>query len=194
MKIGLYGGTFDPPHVAHQFLAETLKSEFLLDQVWWIPSGDPPHKTGQHVTPYAHRRAMVSLAVEDNPAFFVKDYERDRVGPTYTVHTLEDVIRWFPQHSFYLLLGGDSLDQLHTWKDGERIPSMVPLLVFHRGQRESAIMGKNLQGRVRFSTAPRILLAGTDIRKRVSENQPIRYLMSESVRSYIESHGLYLRR
>jgi len=193
MKIGLFGGTFDPPHLAHLFVAEAIREEFGLDQVWWIPSCDPPHKARGSVSSFGHRLAMVVLATADNPVFLVNGLEGSRSGPSYTVDTVETAIKENPQDTFSLLMGGDSLAQFHTWRDPDRIAALVPLLVFRRGQQPAASLPPFLKGGVWYSTAPQIPLSGTDIRDRIVNNRTIRYLVSDRVESYIRKHGLYRR-
>ena len=192
MKIALFGGTFDPPHHAHWSVSEAAWREFGLDRVWWIPSGEPPHKAPQGVSPYERRLAMVRLATAAHPAFCAKDLERAHRGPTYTVDTVEAVRKAYPGDDFWLLIGEDSLRQFHQWRSPERIAALVPLIVYRRASvhPEPALL-PYLRGRVAYCEAPRVPLAGTAIRRRVAGGTEVTGLVSNTVRAYIEQHGLY---
>src|SRR6476661_8897554 len=115
MRIGIYGGTFDPVHVGHLILAEQAREQGRLDEVWFVPAFRPPQKEGQAVTRFEQRVEMLSLAVAGQPAFRVEEIEKERAGPSYTVDTLAELKRRQPQDVFELLIGGDSLADLPLW-------------------------------------------------------------------------------
>ncbi len=192
MKIALFGGTFDPPHRAHRSIAEAASEEFALDQVWWIPSFEPPHKAERVITPFDHRLAMIQLAAADNPAFRVKDFERRRRGPSYTVDTVRAVVEANPRDAFWLLIGEDSLQQFHSWRDPGHIVAQVPLIVYRRADfSEDAPVAPYLRGRVRYCDAPYIRVAGTVIRERIANDVTVGTFVSDRVKAYIAKHGLY---
>src|SRR5262245_46962779 len=131
-RIGLFGGTFDPPHVGHLVLAECARDRLGLDEVRFIPAGQPPHKRSHPVSPSARRVAMVRLAVRGNPAFEVSMIEARRRGPSFTVETLPHLAAATPRARLYLLMGADSLDEFPTWREPERILSLATLVVARR--------------------------------------------------------------
>ncbi len=192
MKIALFGGTFDPPHRAHRSVAEAASEEFGLDQVWWIPSYEPPHKAERAITPFDHRLAMVRLAAAGNPAFRVKDFERKRHGPSYTVDTVRAVLEASPQDAFWLLIGEDSLQQFHSWRDPRHIVAQIPLIVYRRADSPvDTPVAPYLKGRVQYCEAPRIRIAGTLIREQLANDANVGNFVSDRVKAYIAKHGLY---
>ena len=191
MNIGLFGGTFDPPHVAHLKIAEAAQEQFQLDQVWWIPALHPPHKLQDALTPIEHRLAMTRLAIGDNSTFVVSDIETRRSGPSFTIDTVRTVRREHPDHRFSLLLGGDSLANFSEWAEPDSIAALVPLIVYERPGFTSDATPSYLEGRVRKVRAPITALTGSAIRVRVREGKSIRTLVSEATRAYIMEHGLY---
>lgn len=190
MEIGLFGGTFDPPHLAHLIIAETVCDQFGLDQILWMPSGQPPHKTGGELTPAASRLAMTRLAIRDNEAFAVSTLEMERDGPSYTVDTLRVLQDRHPNASFALIIGGDSLADFHTWHRPEEIASRAPLIVYDRPQATPPESERLVQ-EARFAEAPRLAISSTGIRNRCRDGRSIRYLVSEPVRRYIQEENLY---
>ena len=132
MKIGIMGGTFNPIHLGHILLATAAKKEAELDEVWFMPSGLPAHKSNSELAPAEHRLKMVELSVKDIPGFFASSYETDRPGFTYTADTLEALAKEYPQHKFYFIIGGDSLMQFHHWVKPELISSYAILLAAGR--------------------------------------------------------------
>lgn len=193
MNIGLFGGSFDPPHLAHLIVAEQVRDQFQLDQVWWIPAREPPHKVGVRLASAAHRLALTQLATQGHPGFFVSDVELCRSGRSYTVDTVRMLQENHPAYSFALIVGGDSLREFDTWHQPEEIAARVPLIVYRRhGDAHGDGLPAYLEGRVRFAEAPLIEISGTEIRARVRAGRSIRYLVPDAVRSYIEAHGLYL--
>ncbi len=192
MKVALFGGTFDPPHCAHRQIADAAHREFGFDQVWWIPAVWPPHKAGLAVTGFTHRLAMVRLEVRGCPAFRVKDLESNRLGPSYSVDTVEAAVRAHPEHQFSLLLGGDSLEQFHRWHAPERIVAQVPLVVCRRrGVKVAGPLPSFLKGRIRYCSIAPAPVAGTAVRALVARAGDAGGVVSEAVQAYIAAHGLY---
>ena len=192
MHIGLFGGTFDPPHLAHLIVAETIGEEFGLDGVRWIPSYLPPHKTGAVRTPAHHRLAMTRLAVAGNDRFDVSDAELQRKGTSYTLDTVRAMQEAEPGTSFSLIVGGDSLADFMTWHAPEAIVERVPLIVYRRpGAQGPTEAGERFAERIRYAEAPLIDIASADLRRRKRAGRSIRYLVPEAVLAYIDAHGLY---
>lgn len=190
MHVGLFGGSFNPPHLGHLIVAETLREQGRLDQVWWMPSSVSPHKQRASLTAPEHRLAMVRLATADNPAFVVWDGEIRRGGVSYTVETLRALQQVHPEHTFVLCIGGDSLRDFGTWRAPEEIIARVPLLVYLRpGVPPTA--DPRFAHRVQFVEAPLLPLSSTDLRRQVAAGRSIRYLVPEPVRAYIDAQGLY---
>src|SRR3712207_5576514 len=132
MRIGVFGGTFDPVHLGHLILAEQCREQAQLDQVWFIPAARPPHKQDRPLTPFAQRLEMLALALAGHPAFRADDLEKDRPGPSYTVDTLEEVRRRQPGQELELLIGSDCLPDLPRWREPVRILELAGLLVVAR--------------------------------------------------------------
>ncbi len=194
MNIGLFGGSFNPPHLAHLIVAETVREAFRLDQVWWIPACRPPHKAEDTLVSAEHRLEMTRRATQGHPAFVVSDVEVRRAGDSYTVDTVRALQTVHPEYAFSLLLGGDSLRDFGSWRQPEEIVARVPLIVYLRPGAADIVVAPYLAGRVRFAEAPLLAISGTEIRARLRAGRSIRYLVPDAVRSYIEAHGLYVKR
>lgn len=195
MRMGLYGGTFDPIHLAHLILAEQCREACELDRVWFVVAGEPPHKRGER-TPVAQRLEMVRIAIAGHPAFDVCDLEAKRPGPHYSVDTLELVRRERPEDEIFFLIGADSLMDLPTWRDPSRIARLATIVVVNRpGIAEvdpSALPDFGPGGRPLWPVStPLIDIASTDLRRRVAEGRTIRYMVPRGVEAFIEAQGLY---
>lgn len=191
MDIGLFGGSFNPPHVAHLIVAEVARDQFGFDEVWWIPNATPPHKPDDELAEVNHRLEMTQRAVADNPAFRVCDIEVERSGVSYTVETVRVLQDRRPDTDFALLIGSDSLDHFAEWHKPDEIAERVPLVVYKRPGVIDAVPESRFANQVRFVSAPVMEVSGTEIRSRCSAGRSIRYLVPESVRAYIEEHELY---
>ncbi len=191
MEIGLFGGSFNPPHLAHLVVAEAVRDQFGLDEVWWIPSAQPPHKDGAGLAPARHRLAMTRLAVQGHPAFRVLDLEIQRAGLSYTVDTVRAVQAAHPDRAFALLLGSDSLAHFAAWRAPDEIVRRVPLVVYKRPGTSDAVAAPRFANRVRYAAAPVLEISATDVRARLAAGRSVRYLVPDAVRAYIADHGLY---
>jgi len=199
MRLGLYGGTFDPVHFGHLLLAETCREQLQLDEVWFIPTGDPPHKPGVTISPAKARREMLELALAGLPQFHVSRIEVDRPGPHYTVDTLKLVNAERPDDQLFLLIGADSLHELHTWRDPGEIDRRARIVAVNRGKDP----GVSLPGDQKFSISeeltiaitslrmPEVGISATDLRQRVSAERSIRFQTPRAVEQYIRAHRLY---
>lgn len=194
MRIGVFGGTFDPPHVAHLIVAETVRAQFGLDRVLWVPNARPPHKASEALTPAHHRLAMTRLAIEGNTAFAVSTVEMDAQGPCYTVDTLRRLAEAHPASELALVIGGDSLAGFGTWRAPEEILRRAPLLVYHRPDVVPSLppsLAEALAGRIHFAEAPLLGISSTALRRRCRAGATIRYLVPDAVHAYVLRHGLY---
>lgn len=200
MRLGLFGGSFDPVHYGHLLLAESCREQCGLDAVWFLPTATAPHKQGREPTPAEHRIAMLELAVAGSDAFQVCRHEADRGGVNYTVDTLTHLHAEDPQRALFFLLGADMFYDLPNWrKAAEVIELATPIVVRRPGT--AAIDFSSLQsiasperiaaiGRLPVEM-PECGISSTDIRRRVASGASIRYQTPRAVEKYIESHGLY---
>lgn len=196
MRLGVLGGTFDPPHFAHLIMAECARDQLGLDRVLWVVSSEPPHKQGQAVSPIEHRLHMVEMVLADNPAFELSRVDIDRPGPHYTVDMLSLLADQYLGSELFFLLGSDSLCHLPDWREPARLIRQATLVVMERAAVEcdmakldSSIPG--LHDNVIFGTAPLIDISASDIRSRVAGGRTIRYLLPANVETYIHTQGLY---
>ncbi|MBA4181361.1 MAG: nicotinate (nicotinamide) nucleotide adenylyltransferase [Anaerolinea sp.] len=204
--LALLGGTFDPPHVGHLFLAECARHQFNADRVLFLPAGDPYKKSGsvlsaecrvlgtQHSalstpSPAADRLAMTALAISDNPAFTLDDRETRRSGPTYTVDTLEE-LHAEGHTNLLLILGQDAVNDLPTWKNPERILELATIAVALKPWQPPE-QSKIQNPKSEIIEMPPVAISSTLIRQRVSAGEPIRYLVPAAVEAYIREHHLY---
>jgi nicotinate-nucleotide adenylyltransferase len=188
-RIGVFGGTFDPPHAGHLALAERARDELGLARVLFVPAADPPHKRAY--TPLAHRLAMARLAVRGFPAFAVSDLEARRAGPSYTVDTLRELHRRHPAAELWLLLGEDSLRDLPAWRDPSAIATLARIAVAPR----PGVHARPRAGtRVTWLSAPALDIASHDLRARARRGESLRVLVPDPVIAYARRHRLYAAR
>lgn len=199
--IGLLGGTFDPIHYGHLVIAEEVRYVLHLDEMVFIPTGQPPHKPGRIVTEAQYRVAMLELAIASNPYFAISLIDVERSGPSYTVDTLRQLRKeWGTNTALYFVIGWDSLQELHTWYDPAGILEQLTYLVAVRRPGYVEEPGYNelleaqlpgIQQRLLVIPAPQLDISATDLRQRVAEGRPIKYQTPEAVEQYIAQHGLY---
>ena len=199
LKVGIFGGTFDPIHTGHLIVAEEARVRLKLDEVLFIPAGQPWFKAGQRITPAHHRLAMVELAVGSNPYFRPSDMEVIRPGPTYTADTLLELRhRMGSQAMIYLILGTDSLGELHRWHQPQRLFDMATLVAVSRpGYQDfdSSTLDDICPGaaeKVMTLSGPLVEITGADLRQRVAQGLSIKHLAPDSVEAYIHKHRLYV--
>jgi nicotinate-nucleotide adenylyltransferase len=200
MRLGIFGGSFDPVHCGHLLLAESCREQCRLDAVWFVPAAVPPHKQERKLSSDADRVEMLKLAIGGNEAFSVSTWEIDRGGVSYTVDTLQQLHDEDPARELFLLMGADSLADLPTWREPARICSLaIPVVVRRNGSPEPDDSGlaklmppeRLAVARKHFVETPLIDLRATEIRSRVAAGQSIRYRTPRAVEKYIETHGLY---
>jgi nicotinate-nucleotide adenylyltransferase len=199
MRIGIYGGSFDPIHFGHLLLAECCREEGQLDAVWFVPAAVPPHKQ-RELTPAQNRIEMLELAIGGHPAFSVSRYETDRGGVNYTVETLAHFRDQDPVSEFFLLLGADMFHDLPRWRELQRVCELaLPMAVRRFGETPLNFAGlsgiaspERIEAMRRHEVVmPEIGLSASDLRRRVAAGQGIRYRTPQAVEKYIETQGLY---
>ncbi len=193
MKIGLFGGTFDPIHTGHIILAETARSDLCLDRILFIPAAIPPNKMECVVTSAAIRVEMLLHAIDKIDNFDMSDTEIRRGGVSYTIDTVNDFLNSseYEDSQFTLLLGGDSLVELDAWKDPERLLKSIPTVVMGRPGYDGMSAPKSFKEQVTFIRTPLIEISSTEIRRRVQEGKSVRFWVPDPVESYIREKGLY---
>src|SRR5262249_53176669 len=201
-RYGILGGTFDPPHIGHLALAQEAHARLHLDRVWFLPAGTPPHKAGRTISSATDRAAMVQLAIAADERFALCTLEIERVGPSYTVQTLE-LLRevWGPEIWRCLILGWDMLAYLPQWREREAVvaavdavaaaprPGYQPVAGADPAALTTAVSG--LAKKLVVLPGPLLDVSATDLRARVASGLPVRYLVLDSVQHYIQAHDLY---
>jgi len=196
-RIGLFGGTFDPPHLGHLILASEAQSQLELDRLLWTLTPEPPHKQEQPITPVEHRLAMVNLAIEDNPSFELSRVELDRPGPHYTLDTVKIIADENPGAEIVPIIGGDSLHDLPKWYRPKELLYKCHWVGVMRRPEDSAnieALERDLPGiksKVHYVDAPLLEIASRDIRSRIANGETFRYYLPKPVYEYIEQNQLY---
>lgn len=197
VRIGFFGGTFDPPHNGHLMIAQHALDELGLEEVNFAPTRTPPHKLGQSITPIAHRVEMTRLAIQGNPRFLLSYIDVDRKGPTYSVDALR-ILRegWHESTEIYFLMGMDSLANILTWHKPDELIQLCKLAVFARTgfialmeELEQKLPG--LRERTVFVNAPPLEISATEIQRRIHAGESIKELVPINVAEYIRLAGLY---
>ncbi|MBI3242720.1 MAG: nicotinate-nucleotide adenylyltransferase [Chloroflexi bacterium] len=196
MRLGIFGGTFDPPHFGHLALASATREQLKLDKVLWVVAGQSPLKQDRQLSPEEIRVEMVQAAIADNPAFTLSRVDLDRPGPHYTVETLEILSRQFPGAELYFLMGEDSLRDLPKWRRPGGLIRLALLAVLGRPGAEADL--DDLEGsipgvaaRIVWVESPRLAIASSDIQQRVREGQSVEEMVPGEVRAIIEREQLY---
>jgi nicotinate-nucleotide adenylyltransferase len=197
-RLGILGGTFDPPHVAHLVIAEEAREALGLERILFVPAGQPWQKAARSVTPGSVRLAMVERAVAGNPAFTVDRREIDRPGPSYTVDTLGALAAGGAAPEPWLILSSEALAGFATWREPERVLELARLCVVPRGPAPGAVVEAFLDrfpraaGRLVALDGPRLDISSTVIRARVRAGRSIRYLVPDGVADLIREYALYV--
>jgi nicotinate-nucleotide adenylyltransferase len=196
VRIGILGGTFNPPHLGHLVCAQEAYLELALNQVMLIPAGMPPHKPVEAEPGPEHRMELCRLAIRDDDRFVASDIELRREGPSYTADTLALLNEQSSTNELFLILGGDIAARLPQWHEPERVLELATVAIAkRRGTARSSVQRAldQLKGgdRARFFQMPRIGISSTMVRRRVRAGQPIRYFVPDAVADYIEQNGLY---
>jgi nicotinate-nucleotide adenylyltransferase len=200
MRLGVFGGSFDPVHCGHLLLAECCREQCRLDVVWFVPAAVPPHKQGAVLSPAENRVEMLELAIAGHPAFAVCRHEVERGGVNYTVETLGHLRAQDPQRELFFLLGADMLHDLPHWREAARVCALaVPAVVRRPGAEQpdfdllrQFVAAERIEEIRRHQVEmPEIGISSTDIRRRAAAGLSIRYRVPRAVEAYIETHRLY---
>lgn len=187
-RIGILGGTFNPLHIGHVLIAQTVFEKLGLDEVIFVPCNLPPHKSGKNVIACKDRFRMVQLAIEDFEKFRVSDYEIKQGGKSYTHTTIKYFKDVYPaQTKFYFVMGEDHLSSLHKWKKIDDLLKMVKFVVVSRPGKKT----QHPDIKVRSIVMPEMNVSSTYIRQRIHSGKSIKYLVPEKVYQYIKKHNLY---
>jgi nicotinate-nucleotide adenylyltransferase len=198
-RIGILGGTFDPPHVGHLWLASLAADAMQLDRVIFMPAAQPPHKQGRTISPIVDRLLMTRLAIGGNDRFELSTLEVGRTGPSYTVDSVEELRRTYDDAALFLVMSVDSLAQIDGWHEPDRLLSLIEWLV---GPRPGTPPPDPERLRQRFGAAadrihlldgPSLDVSATVVRERVAAGRTIRYLVPQAVEELIVERGLYRR-
>ena len=196
MKVGVFGGTFDPPHLGHLILSELIRDDTDLQEILWVTAGEPPHKQGRQITAVEHRHRMVELAIQGNSIFKASRLDIDRPGPHYTVDTLRLIAAERPNDQLYLLIGADSLVDLPDWDRPELLNDYATILVMGRqgSQPDMNLLSDQhpqIYRQVVMANLPLIDLSANIIRRRIAASQTVKYLIPSDVEAYIRENDLY---
>jgi nicotinate-nucleotide adenylyltransferase len=196
MNIGIFGGTFDPPHIGHLVVADQTLTQLGLDEVWFLPVGQPTHKDSNGVSPAHDRVEMSRLAIEDHSGFRLSLLDVERPAPHYSSVAIELLERQHPHNDWCFVMGADSLGDLPNWHRPHRLIELATLAVAGRpGARpDLSEIERDVPGvsrRVRWVQAPLVDLSSTDLRRMANAGASLRYLVPSSVEAYIQDHGLY---
>jgi nicotinate-nucleotide adenylyltransferase len=197
MRLGIFGGTFDPPHVGHLILATEAQFQLQLDKVLWVLTPCPPHKAGQSITAIEQRFDLLVSTLESNPDFALERVDLDRPPPHYAVDTVNLLHKAYPGAELVYLMGGDSLSDLPNWHAPQAFVQACdeigvmdrPGREFNLPELEACLPG--LTARVRFIEAPLLEISSTRLRHRIAEGEPCRYYFLPAVFQLIQERGLY---
>ncbi|MGO2062349.1 MULTISPECIES: nicotinate-nucleotide adenylyltransferase [Leucobacter] len=187
-RIGVMGGTFDPIHHGHLVAASEVADSFNLDEVIFVPTGEPWQKL--RVTEGEHRYLMTVIATASNPQFRVNRVDLDRIGPTYTVDTLRDLKALYPQAELFFISGADAIAQIFSWKDADELWDLAHFIGVSRPGHELSLHGIP-EEHVSLLEIPALAISSTDCRSRVRSGKPVWYLVPDGVVQYIAKHDLY---
>ena len=194
-RVGIMGGTFDPIHHGHLVAASEVQSWFDLDEVIFVPTGEPWQKADRDVSPAEHRYLMTVIATAANPRFEVSRVDIDRSGPTYTIDTLRELTALHPDADLYFITGADAMAALLTWQDHEELFELAHFVGCTRPGHE--LTDVTLEGlprdRITLVEIPALTISSTDCRHRVASGEPVWYLVPDGVVQYIGKHELYLK-
>jgi nicotinate-nucleotide adenylyltransferase len=197
VKLGIYGGTFNPIHNAHLFIASMAQQQFSLDRIVFIPVFLPPHKTEPEDAGHWQRYDMVRLAIAGHKNWECSDLEITRGGPSYTVDTLKTLRAEHPDTDFFLIVGSDNVITLDSWREPERVSSMATILAYERPGHALPARSDELRQRLKLTIDYRVIngaalnISSCEIRQMIREKKNVSELVPPEVLSYIQAHGLY---
>ncbi len=196
-RLGIFGGTFDPPHLGHMILAAEAADQLALDRVLWMLSPAPPHKLHQKITPFDCRAELVKACIQHEPKFDLSLIENERPGPHYTSDTLLFLRERFPKSTIVLLTGGDSMNDFHEWHEPQQILDRIDEMGVMNRPGEGIDWDQiksvfpNIMQKIRFIDAPLLEISSTEIRERVATNHHFRYYLNEAVFHMIQKNNFY---
>jgi nicotinate-nucleotide adenylyltransferase len=196
-RLGIFGGTFDPPHVGHLILAAEARDQLALDCTVWVLTPDPPHKRGKDISSLDHRLAMVELAIGEDEAFTLSHVDIDRPGPHYTFATVNLLRGEYPDCELIYLMGGDSLHDLPNWYEVVKLLDALDGIGVMRRPGDDIDLSKlmralpQLEEKLNFVTAPLLEISADQIRRRASQNRSFRYYLLPKIYDYICEHQIY---
>lgn len=185
MKIGILGGTFNPPHLGHLIIANEVKEKLSLAKVFFIPTNIPPHKQAYKIS-VKHRLKMIKLAVSGNKSFKVLDIEIKRLGVSYTIDTIEELKRKYPKDDFYLIVGSDLANEFNTWKDFPKLKKQISIVVAWR-----KLYPVKYKDGFKVVKVTNLDLSSSQIRELIKKRLSVKYLIPDKVREYINKYKLY---
>lgn len=197
MRTGILGGTFDPPHIAHLILADEACHQLGLQRLLWVLTPDPPHKHGLKISPVEQRLELLTAAIEGNPLFEVSRVEMDRPGPHYALDTLRLLRNAHPRDELFYLVGGDSLHDLPTWHEPQKLLDAMDFLGVMRRPDDHVDMAvikrvfPGIEQKLRWVDAPLLEISATGIRSRIASGKPYRYYLPQSVYELIRLRDYY---
>lgn len=185
-RVGIMGGTFNPPHLGHMIIAQQVLSQLNLDEILFIPDNVPPHVSQKKTIDAQTRLEMTKLSTQSNPKFHVDNIELLRGGKSYTYDTIKELKEKNPENEYYFIIGGDMVDYLHTWYQIDKLIKLVHFVGVERlGYRKESIYP------ILWVDIPVIDISSTKIRRKVKNGESIKYLVDEKVEKFIEKEGLY---
>lgn len=188
-RVGILGGTFNPPHIGHLIIAEQVYQQLGLKKIFFMPDANPPHVDHKEAIPAKHRQKMVELSIADNPHFKLEDCELKRGGISYTYDTVTELLKKHPDYEIYFIIGGDMVEYLPKWY---KIDKLVQLVHFVGVKRAGYPLTSPYP--ILWVDVPLIQISSTQIRDKIAAGQSIRYLVPDQVAEYIRKEGLYLER
>ncbi len=194
LRLGVFGGSFNPVHLGHLLVADDVRRLLCLDRILFTPACRPPHKRGP-LAPYRHRLAMTRLAIAGEPGFELCRIEEDRPGPSYTADTLRELRSRSPGSRLWLIVGSDQYREMHRWHEPHAFTRLSNLAVVSRpGKPRPALFPGHAAARVRFLDVIRVAISAALIRERLAKGLSVRYMLPVRVGDYVARHGLYRRR
>ncbi len=197
-QIGLFGGSFNPIHIGHLWIAESTRDAFHLDKVIYIPAGKNPYKSYETEDERYHRYKMVQLAIGSNPHFDISDIEINKKGTTYTIDTIHHFKKKFPDSQLYFITGSDLMFQINLWKEAQTLMESIEIVTAVRpGYADKELelqidfLTRNYQAKIHLFHTPELDISSSEIRNRISKGMTNRYLLPEKVEAYIAENRLY---
>lgn len=200
MKIGIMGGTFNPIHNGHLMIADYAYRDYDLDEIWFLPNGNPPHKDNPTLLDNSsHRKEMVKLAIANYPHYKLCTYELDRIEKSYSYSTMEEFSKRFPEHDFYFIIGADSLLSLEKWRHPERLLKIVTMLAAYRDDIDKSeqmnqqieYLNQKFDSDIRLLHTPLLAISSSEIRNQIKNGVVDALPIPDAVASYIQEHHLY---